>query len=262
MDNSALLDLYDRECRMQLHYPDQLLERCDGVVRRIRPAPGVNIVAYCAVSAADLDATIGAQIADLQPRPQPYDWTVCAHDPPLLAARLLAHGFSTDEPTAVMLLDLEAVPAALRAPVTADVRRITDRAGLEDVIAVEEQVWGGSFAWMRERFGRYLDTPGFMQLFVAYVDAQPASAAWVFLHPQSQFASLWGGSTLPQLRCRGLYTALLAQRVQVARDHGYRYLLIEAGPQSQPIVAKHGFTLLTTVQQFGGPAAPAERSAQ
>jgi hypothetical protein len=33
--------------------------------------------------------------------------------------------------------------------------------------------------------------------------------------------------------------------VQEAIRRGYRYLVIDAGPESKPIVARHGFSLLT-----------------
>ena len=58
-------------------------------------------------------------------------------------------------------------------------------------------------------------------------------------------ALLAGAVGLPELRNRGLYTALLAARVQEARARGWRYLTIDAGHMSRPIVEKRGFRLLT-----------------
>jgi GNAT superfamily N-acetyltransferase len=80
---------------------------------------------------------------------------------------------------------------------------------------------------------------------VAYVQNVAAACAWIRFPPGSPFASLWGGATLPELRNRGLYTALLAARVQEARARGWRYLTIDAGHMSRPIVEKRGFRLLT-----------------
>jgi hypothetical protein len=54
-------------------------------------------------------------------------------------------------------------------------------------------------------------------------------------------------------RGRGLYQAVLAARVQAARRRGYRYLYIDASPMSRPIVARHGFEQLTTMQWFEWP---------
>jgi predicted acetyltransferase len=73
----------------------------------------------------------------------------------------------------------------------------------------------------------------------------PACSAWIRFHPPTQFASLWGGSTLPAYRKHGLYTAVLAVRAQEARRRGYRFLTIDASPMSRPIVEKHGFQFLT-----------------
>ena len=124
-------------------------------------------------------------------------------------------------------------------------RRITERDQLDDVIRVEEQVWGRNFDWIKTRLGNHLEIPGYLSVYVAYVEGQPACSGWVYYHLNSQFASLWGGSTVPAYRQRGLYTAVLAARVQEAIRRGYRFLAIDASPMSRPIVAKHCFQLLT-----------------
>ena len=46
-------------------------------------------------------------------------------------------------------------------------------------------------------------------------------------------------------RGRGLYTALLAARVHEARLRGVPYLTVDAGSMSRPIVARHGFEIIT-----------------
>jgi GNAT superfamily N-acetyltransferase len=149
-----------------------------------------------------------------------------------------------------MVLELQDTTAALLAAAHADVRALTTRESLEDVIRVEEQVWGGNFDWIRQRLGDNLEIPGYLNVFAAYVDNEPACAAWVYFTRGGAFASLWGGSTVEKYRRRGLYTALLAARVQAARQRGYLFITIEAGPMSQPIVEKHGFRLLTRVRDF------------
>ena len=44
---------------------------------------------------------------------------------------------------------------------------------------------------------------------------------------------------------------MLAVRVQEATQRGYRFLMIEASPMSRPIVASHGFQLLTMTSSYG-----------
>jgi GNAT superfamily N-acetyltransferase len=118
------------------------------------------------------------------------------------------------------------------------------------VISILEEVWGGSFAWVSNRLGGHLEIPGYLKAYVAIVEDQPAAVGWVYFHEGSQFASLWGGSTVDQFRGRGLYTALVARRVQEAIRRGYRYLVIDTSPMSRPIVEKLGFRLLTFAQDY------------
>jgi hypothetical protein len=139
-------------------------------------------------------------------------------------------------------------------PVEADVRRVAAPEQLGEVVGVMEAVWGGNFDWMYARLGGHLAIPGYLSLYVAYVDGQPACAGWTYFHPGSQFAGLFGGSTLPEHRHRGLYTAVLATRAREAAERRYRYLMVEAGSMSQPIVAKHGFEALTSVEDLEGPS--------
>ena len=76
----------------------------------------------------------------------------------------------------------------------------------------------------------------------------PAGAAWIYFHHGSSFASLWGGSTLPQYRGQGLYSALLAVRACEAQAHGFRFLTVDASPMSRPILEKHGFKQLAVAR--------------
>ncbi len=90
----------------------------------------------------------------------------------------------------------------------------------------------------------------YLRIYVAYVDDQPACAGWIYLHPNSQFAGLYGGSTVPAPPRQGLYTAVVASRAGRPLARGYRYLTIEASPMSQPIVAKHGFQVFTYIRAY------------
>jgi hypothetical protein len=158
-----------------------------------------------------------------------------------------------EDPEAVMLLDVTQAPAALLQPAPPTVRAVTRREDLQAVIDVLTPVWGGDFNWVTERLGAHLEIPGYLEVYVAEVEGQPATAGWVYFPPGSQFGGLWGGSTVAAFRGRGLYQAVLAARVQAARRRGCRFLYIDASPMSRPIVARHGFEQLTTMQWFEWP---------
>jgi len=245
MNSEEILTLFDREQRMEIEFPDMEKQTLPHLVRFVRPAPGMSFVLYSCLDNDTVDTVIQEQIDYFSAKNQPFEWKVYAHDtPPDLKERLEAYGFEPEDADAVMVLDLRETPPSLLEPVTADVRPVTvDQ--LDDVIAVEEQVWGGNFEWMRQRMGSHLEIPGYLSMYVAYVDGEPACAGWIYFHTKSRFASLWGGSTVAAYRQRGLYTSVLATRVQAAIRRGYRFLTIDASPMSRPIVAKYGFRQLT-----------------
>lgn len=250
MTTPDLLALYTQYQRINIEYPDMQKEVLPQVVRFIRPAPGMSVILYSQLNDDNVERVIQEQVDDLTARGLRFEWRVYAYDtPPDLKDRLLARGFERDlepgNPGSLLVLELDQAPPALLQPMTVDVRRLTERPQLADVIRIEEQVWGGNFDWITPRLGAHLDIPGYLSVYVAYVDNQPACSGWVYYYPHSPFASLYGGSTVPGLRGRGLYTAVLATRVQEARQRGYRYLTIGASPMSRPIVEKHGFQVLT-----------------
>ncbi len=247
-----LLTLYDTQLRINIEYPGVRKEAFPNLVRFVRPAPGMNFISYSRLDEADIDEVIQQQIACFSLLPQPFSWHVCDHDaPPSLKRRLLAHGFEPDDdPDAVMALDVRAALPALLEPVAADVRRLERRDQLDDVTCVEQQVLGGNFDWLKSRLGDHLDIPGYLGVYAACVEGQPACVGWVYFYPNSQFAGLFGGATRPEYRKRGLYTALLAVRVQAAIGRGYSYVTTGASPMSRPILAQNGFQLLTYARDY------------
>ena len=75
-------------------------------------------------------------------------------------------------------------------------------------------------------------------------------AAWVRFASGTGFATLWGGSTLPAWRGRGIYRALVAQRANLAAARGFRYLQVDASDASRPILERLGFVPVTTTTPF------------
>lgn len=246
-DITQLLAFYDRHIRIDQEIPGVRKMITQDVVRNLRPAPGMNFISYAWLEATSADRVIQKQIEFFLKYDQPFSWHVLDHDQPAdLAERLVRQGFvKDDDPSAIMLLDLETCPAVLLQPVQADIRWITDLDGLDEVVSIEEQVWGGNFAWLKQRLGSHLDIPGYLSVYVVYVNDRPVSTAWTYFPPHNPFANLYGGATLPDQRKSGLYTALLAYRAQEARQRERRFLMVGCNQNSRPIVARHGFQFLT-----------------
>jgi GNAT superfamily N-acetyltransferase len=244
-DNSELLDLYDREQRRDIEFPGMRRDVLPSLVRFVRPAPGMSFVLYSELDETSADAAIEEQIAYFTGQGLNFEWKVYAHDqPPDLVDRLVARGFQTEEPDDIMVLDVKQANPEI--PATSDliVRRLSDPAELVDVVRILEPVWETDFNWVHAQLGEHMAIPGYLSIYVAYIGKQPACAGWIYFSP-GHFASLWGGSTLEPFRGRGLYSAVLAARIREAKERGVRYLTIDAGKMSRPIVARHGFATIT-----------------
>lgn len=239
-----MIALYDQDQRRDVEYPDARREVTPTVVRHIDASgSGEGAVIYSQLSDANVDEVIREQVRFFESIGQGFEWKVYDYDqPPDLKERLELHGFLIEEEEAIMVLDLDSAAEVLWQPARQPVQRITDSEKLSDVLTVQQQVWDEDFSWLSNYLGGALQKyPEQMSVYVAYADGQPASAAWTYFPKHSQFASLWGGSTVSGYRKQGLYTALLAVRAQEARARGVRYLTVDASDMSRPILEKFGF---------------------
>lgn len=243
-----MLALYDRFERRDAAAEGRRVERADHLTRHVGPPGQPSWIAWSDLVEADVDAVLAREVAYWAALGQEVEWKHFAHDAPNdLLARLAAAGFAPEEPEALLVLDLAAPPAWVDAAAQHDVRA-SGLEGVEDVATVMAAVWPGEVAGFRERFTNEAEAaPERTRFYVAYVDGQPAAAAWAQASgPNTPFLGLWGGATVPAHRGRGLYRALVAARVRAARAGGYRYATVDAGPMSAPILQRLGFVQLTT----------------
>jgi hypothetical protein len=80
--------------------------------------------------------------------------------------------------------------------------------------------------------------------FVAY-DRQsqsPLATAALNLYPEQKLGFMWGGSTIPQARQRGVYSALITARMRIVQTQGYSRLgLYALRGSSGPIIKRQNF---------------------
>ena len=246
MDKPDLLALYDRQMRMELRLPDLIYENTGSIIRDYSQDEG-GYIDYAALDQSTADREIDAQVAFFQSLGLPFTWKVFDHDRPAdLRQRLQARGFEIDQTDSLMVLDVHNAPEYYWSMDLPDiVTRVTDAAGVEQIVRMEEEVWQAARDGLRKRLLRLLEgSPHQISLFTVPVEGRVVSAAWtVYYHP-TQFASLLGGSTLAAYRNRGYYTALLVTRAREARERGSRFLVVDASTMSAPILEKHGFQRL------------------
>lgn len=248
MEISDILALYDEQERRLSHHPSYRREETAEVVRHIHSGKTRrSFVIYSDLTAVNADDIIAREVAHYQAvGGAGLEWKTYSHDsPPDLGERLMAHGFVDEGLETLLVLELENAPAILQQPITADVRHLTAVEQLADVIKVHNQVWGEGFDWVQGYLAHALETQGaYWRIYVAYVDDEPACAAWAYFPEKSHFASLWGGATVERFRGMGLYTAVVAARLQEAVARGYRFLTVDTSEMSRPILERRGFRVL------------------
>jgi GNAT superfamily N-acetyltransferase len=252
-----------------IHVPDKLLERYDIEERRdaaevgMRREVGANVVRllevdgtfgtvlYSTLGESNADQVIDEERAYFADLGYELEWKAFSHDLPMdLVQRLRAHGFQIDEPEAIVVLDLDRAHPRLFEP-TPDVRKLSNPDEVRRILAIFRD---DRPAYV-ERLARELSaSQGALSIYITEVDGQPGAYGSVRFPPARSFASLWGGTTLPALRNRGLYSQLVSARVQEARKRGYRYVTVDARSTSRPILERRGFRILTWATACTRPA--------
>jgi GNAT superfamily N-acetyltransferase len=247
----AVRAAYDAQIRSRVgNGPGGTVDRVGPLIRKIG-LEGSGFLIYPdlgGLEGAELDALIAAQVEHFTALGRGVEWKYYAHDLPVdLPDRLLAAGFRPDPHEMVLIGDVTELATEPKLPAGVRLREVTSRTDLERIQVMQETVWGHSHAWLPDALTgdiESIDDPS--RVVVAEADDQVVCASWVRFHTGTEFASLWGGSTLPEWRGRGIYRALVAYRARLAAALGYRYLQVDASPDSRGILARLGFLPVAT----------------
>jgi GNAT superfamily N-acetyltransferase len=150
-----------------------------------------------------------------------------------------------------MVTEVSSVPTQVDLPPGVRLLPVTDEAGVALLADAHERVFGTDSSRLRRSvLAQLRDHPDTVAMVVAMAGDQPICSARIEFLLGSSFASLWGGGTLPGWRGRGIYRALIAYRARLAAARGYRYLYVDASPDSQPILARLGFSRLAVTTPY------------
>ena len=262
MEPASALAAYNAQVRRRVQ-PDgsgALIEAGRHVVRCVTvDGRGWSGVTWSDLDEANADRVIADQVALFRDRDEKFEWKLYDYDqPPDLARRLLAAGFAAEAEEALMVADVAAVAAPVALPAGVRLLPVTDEAGVGLLIDVHERVFGTDHSQLRRSLVAQLrDSPEVTGMVVAMAGDEPVCSARIEFLPGTEFAGLWGGGTLPQWRGRGIYRALVAYRAGLAAARGYRYLQVDASPDSRPILERLGFArLASTTPYVWEPGAP------
>lgn len=245
-DINEFRKIYDREHRYAGEFPGYQRSVFPTLVRLVSAEEREGFIIYTKLDEGNAERVIQEQIDFYNGLGFDFEWKYFSHDTPSdLKNRLARHGFEIDEDEAIMVLDIEDAPELLTRPVNHDVRRVTEMAAVKQVRAVLEQVYNDDYAWVESMLSDSLTRiPDHVSAYLAFAGDQPIAAGWSFYNPPSPFVGLYGGATLEAYRARGVYTALVAARLHEAQQRGYRYMTVDAGPMSRPILEKLGFVCI------------------
>ncbi|MEV6365623.1 GNAT family N-acetyltransferase [Micromonospora musae] len=258
LDAATLRAAYDAQLRPELPdpVPAGVTVEQDGPLYRVLGLDHGGFLTYRdlgGLTGAALDELIARQVELFRQRGERVEWKLAGHDEPAdLADRLRSAGFVPEEretvvigPVAPLAATLPVVPEGVR------LREVTARADLDRIVAMEEEVWEADRSHLGTALEREIATdPQSITVVVAEAGETVVSAGWIRYLPGSGFASLWGGSTLPQWRRRGIYRALVVHRARLAAQRERTLLQVDASDDSRPILERLGLVAVTTTTPY------------
>jgi len=256
VDRTAAMALFNDQLRRNpAPEPGSHVEREERVTRIVSGVAGWSGVVWTELTEADADAMIDAQVSRFAELAQPWEWKYYSYDQPAgLPGRLRAAGFVPDPAETVLVAEITDLNLDPHPPAGVELIPVADAEGAAAVVRVHDEVFGGEHRAIGSAIMAALESrPHRVEAVVAAAGDTPVCAGRVEFPERSDFASLWGGGTLPGWRGRGVFRALVAYRARLARDRGYRYVQVDASPDSRPIFERLGFTELAVTTPFRYP---------
>ncbi len=242
---------------------DDVLSRFDEQVRRRPQWGGVEFadrvirlisdswtgVLWSDLDAESADAVIAREIERFAGLGE-WEWKLYSYDAPHdLADRLRAAGFVPENEETLLVATLADLAPDASLPAGVELHAVEDERGVEALLHVHSEVFGGH----RAALGRQLLDDlkaGRASAVVAMAGGRPICGGRVEFYEDTEFASLYGGGTVPEWRRRGVFRAVVAHRAALASARGYRYLQTDASDDSRPILERLGFVRLGTTTPF------------
>jgi GNAT superfamily N-acetyltransferase len=249
--------------RGELHDEDGLL----WFQTPIRHLPYNGIIRTRLGAGPAADETIAAVLERVRDRDADCFWFVhpsaTPHD---LADRLAAHGLQAAEHITCMSLERSGGRGrAPRGPADVVVREVIDERDVQAYSDLTNSYWEipaserPLVADLHRQWGR-TSAPG--RRFLAYAGGEPVGKAYLSLAGPRGVASIFGMSTAPHARGRGVATTLTSALLQAARYAGCERTVVHSTAMAAPVYRRFGFaercelTIFATAPLWSGVHAP------
>ncbi|WNI17323.1 GNAT family N-acetyltransferase [Actinacidiphila sp. ITFR-21] len=249
MDTDAVRALFDAQMRRDAPPAEAgtRVERFGPVIRQTGAgAHDWTGVLWSELDEHTADAAIAAQtrwLAGPEGAGREFEWKLYAHDRPAdLGRRLLAAGFVPEPAETLMVAEVAKLPQDTAPPEGVRLEPVTDAAGAALMAEVHAKAFGTDGTRPHASLlDQLAHSTGNVAMTLALAGGEPVCSARIEFHPGTDFASLWGGGTVPAWRGRGVYRSLVAHRARLAAARGFRYLQVDASDESRPILSRLGF---------------------
>ncbi|ACQ79825.1 GCN5-related protein N-acetyltransferase [Beutenbergia cavernae DSM 12333] len=239
-----------------------------GPLRLATYTGGRGFVTYPDLGGAD-EAGVAVLVADAlahyvaDARITRVEWKTRGHDhAPGLHDVLLANGFVMDEPESIMIGEARHLAVDTPLPDGVTLRRVSREADVRAMCEAADVAFGTHMAAdMTAAMLRRLTIDPTTELWVAEHGGTVVSTGRLEPVAGTEFAGIWGGSTLPEWRGQGIYRALTAARARSALAAGKTLINSDSTEYSRPILERSGFVKVSTTTPYEwrrGPRASGE----
>jgi len=255
-DAADLLARYDAQLRGRVPdpLPAGLSVQQDGPLVRITGWESGGFVGYRDLGGLDgpeLDELIARQVRFFGERGETFEWKLHGHDRPAdLADRLVAAGFVPDELETVVIGAVATLGGEPQPPEGVTLRETRERADLDRIDRLEQTIWQHDETQAADLEAEIAADPDAIAIVLAEAGDTLVCAGWARFEAGTEFATLWGGGTLPAWRGRGVYRSVVAYRARLAAARGFRFLEVDASDDSRPILERLGFVAVTTTTPY------------
>ncbi len=211
---------------------------------------GPNSVAWIRCREEEVDEVVAEVRSTMRPRGLPLMWVLDPEtEPSNLGEHLARYGILPDAHSPHVDVMVLPIDARLHAP-EVDGLELHDALASAEAFRRADAVNAEGFgepprgltpdeAAAQERRRAAMLGAGNRHMILATIDGEDAGAAALTLYPTA--ALINGAAVLTRFRRRGVYRAMLAARLALARQPGVEGLVVWGGSMSAPILARTGF---------------------
>jgi hypothetical protein len=255
--SNQFLTAYDEQLRTEAETLGAITVERLGPLRLATFAGGRGFVTYQDLDGAGAQTIAGWVVEALaafrkDPAMVRVEWKTRGHDhaPGLLDA-LMRNGFRPDETESIMIGTASALTVDVQLPPGVSLRQITEEQDIRAMSEMQDRVFGAAVSEDNaEALLHRVEHDDGMELWVAEYQGMIISAGRLEPVANTEFAGIWGGTTVEAWRGQGIYRAVTAARARSALKMGKTLIYSDSTAYSRPILERSGLVRVSTTTPY------------